>query len=174
MSLIDTSYFIGDLDIAGLSSSHVRARVEAFIDKYEPKFLRLLFGELLYADYVAGIALTGEENEAEKALWTILQSENLKQAIACYVYYYWLRDKETLTTSQGESKPQTENSTQANSIHKQVRAWNEMVENVGIIYNYLDLNYTLYTNWAKSYRYYFHDGYATRQNHFQPINSMNL
>ena len=145
MPLIDASYFIGDLQIANLSSQHVRARVDAFIEDNEAEFLSLLFGPL-YDDYVAGLNL--EDN----TIWTALHTSDLKIAFAAYVYFYWMRDKESITTSLGEAKPEAQNSTPTTSINKQVSAWNKMVKKVERIYNYLDINSATYPNWRRDYR----------------------
>jgi hypothetical protein len=170
MSLIDTSYFTGPIHIGGLSSQHVRAKIEGYIEEYEPQFLSLLFGDVFYAEYVAGLEL--EDN----AIWTALQTEDLKKAIACYVYYYYMRDLETLTTSLGEQKPQTENSTQASGINKQVSAWNSMVIRVRKIYDYLYANTETYPTWDNNYQYGYYDSRSRwiRNDLTNPINTLNL
>lgn len=171
MSLIDTSYFIGPLNIAGLSSQHIRAKVDGFIEIYEPEFLSLVFGALLYADYIAGIA----EDPIDE-IWTALQSAEMKSALACYVYFYYMRDQETTSTTLGETKQQTENSTPVSSISKQVYAWNRMVVLIRKVYDYLDLNNVVYANWTTDYRYGYYDARNVYHKNYliKPINVLNV
>lgn len=170
MPLIDATYFTADRAIAGLSSVNVNARLQAFIEKHEPKFLRDLFGEGLYRAYQAGLA-----TDPVPARWTALQSEALKEAIASYVYYWWLRDRETLTTGIGEVKPQAENSTPASSMGKQVQAWNEMTELVSDIYDALDGDAYTYPEWVGTYRWYYVDATGRRRrNPFAANNTLNI
>jgi hypothetical protein len=55
VSLIDKTYFVGELDIPNWSNANVAARLQLFIDKYEARFLKQLLGNDLYTDFIAGI-----------------------------------------------------------------------------------------------------------------------
>jgi hypothetical protein len=56
MALIDQSYFVGDLTIAGLDRPAVQQRLNLFIDKYEDEFLRNLLGHPLYTAFLNGLS----------------------------------------------------------------------------------------------------------------------
>lgn len=58
MSLIDASYFVGELTIPNTDSQPIAERVQWFIDKYEPQFLQMLLGYPLYKAFVAGMNVT--------------------------------------------------------------------------------------------------------------------
>lgn len=55
MSFIDTSYFVGELNIPNTDQAAVLQRLTWFIAKYEPEFLRKLMGYPLYKAFLAGI-----------------------------------------------------------------------------------------------------------------------
>ncbi len=157
MSLIDKTYFVGELDIANTSNSNVEARLNLFIQKYEAEFLRTLFGLDLYTAYLAGIDVTAPDPVPDE--WIALQVfEGLKNAIACYVYFHYMRDKFTQTVAVGEAKPTAENATIESPAWKITRAWNEMVRWVkeNTLVEYLNTNIDLYPGWVmpESYNYY--------------------
>jgi hypothetical protein len=51
MALIDLTYFIGEINIAGTSRQEIADVVNHMIDKYEIKFLRDVLGIKLYNEY---------------------------------------------------------------------------------------------------------------------------
>lgn len=55
MSLIDQSYFIAEINIAGTSRPEVADTLNALVSKYEPMFLRDVLGIELSALFVAGL-----------------------------------------------------------------------------------------------------------------------
>jgi hypothetical protein len=149
MSLIDKTYFVGELDIANTSNASVEARLQWFIDKYEPEFLLALLGAALYANYIAGIVVTDPDPIPEQ--WIALQDvQGLKEAIACYVYFHYMRDRYTFSTGVGEVKPTAENATQENPSWKITRAWNEMTRWVrsNVIVAFINENVSDYPGWT--------------------------
>ncbi len=145
--LIDQSYFIGEINIPGLTSEDVSGNLDYFISKYETEYLRLALGyplwkalsdsmdpltarfeRLLYGyefenchgnmDYWTGLINTPDE----------IQEGALRKTtpIANYIYYNWSCDNITFTTTIGEVKGKAENSTSASVVQKQSRAYNEM------------------------------------------------
>lgn len=61
MSLIDYTYFKGDLTIAGLDREANVQRLALFIDKYEDEFLRKLLGYPLYKAFINGLSQVSVE-----------------------------------------------------------------------------------------------------------------
>jgi hypothetical protein len=55
MSLIDISYFVGELNIPNTDQQPVRERLDRAILKYEQEFLRKLLGYPLYKTFVTGL-----------------------------------------------------------------------------------------------------------------------
>lgn len=138
--LIDISYFIGERQIANSNTPAVGERLNWFIAKYETQFLKLLLGDSLYAEFVAGLLVDPVETQwadlrdgasyvydDRTYLYSGLRDATAKRSpIADYVYYHYLRDAATQSTGIGEVKTKGENSTATNSMQKQVRAWNDM------------------------------------------------
>ena len=165
MALITSSYFWGDLHIAGLSNtldSNV-AVFNRYVAKYENEYLTKLLGTILYGEFLLGLA-----NPSPLAKWTdlrgkLLDSVLLVSPIANYVYYHYMRNLNTITSQIGEVKPNSENSINASNVHKQVRAWNEMVRLNVKIDTFLTDNNTVYTTYEQDYTEL-----------FELINSLNL
>lgn len=92
--------------------------IQAYIAKYEPRFLRMLLGSDVadnIEDYPAIIAL-------------LAQPDKGTSVIAKYVYFYYSRDHMTFNTVAGEKLKNTENSTRTSPTHRLVRIWNDMVD----------------------------------------------
>jgi hypothetical protein len=66
------------------------------------------------------------------------QNEDLKQALRCYVYYYYWRNNVSFSSSMGEKRGQTQNSSDVPSEQKMRDRWNEMVRLAWCLNNNLD------------------------------------
>ena len=67
-----------------------------------------------------------------------------RSPIANYIYYWYCRDAHTQTASMGEKKSQTEYASDANPGLKMVRAWNEMVDALKYMREFLYANKDAY------------------------------
>jgi hypothetical protein len=164
MTLIDKTYFVGELDIANTGNPNVESRLNKFIEKYEPEFLRILFGDTLYTNYAEGIDVVDPDPVPE--IWVNLQDvEGLKNAIACYVYFHFMRDKFTQTVSLGEVRPKAENASVEDPSWKITRAWNEMVRwiKANTLVEFLNTNIADYPGWVapESYQYWYRGVWRT-------------
>jgi hypothetical protein len=190
MSLIDETYFIGELNLPGLNDDDTVERLQLFIDKYEAKFLKELLGYELYKAF-----LTGVDTRPVDDKWAALKSgsdyvrngrtyrwEGLVQSdtsmIANYVYYYWMRNEVSQTTGIGEVITKSENSTRISPSAKMTRAWNEMVNQVWGAVSFLDTNVSNYPDWSwygeTQTEYWPNYRHARLRDIFYPINSLNL
>lgn len=143
MSIIAPTDFKAENTIAQIETLPVRNLVQSFIDKYEPKFLKELLGLTLYQEFITGL-----EEDPVDPKWISLRDEtDLKAMIVDYVYVYYLRNATTSTTGTSEVKAKNNNSTPVNSIDKQVRAWNEMVNMARLF----DLSTETYPTWRRVY-----------------------
>lgn len=143
MSIIAPNIFKAEINIAQSENQYVDDNIQAFIDKYEPKFMREMFGATFYAEIKAGLL-----EDPIPVKWTELVNEtDLKTMIANYVYYWYKRDETTLSAGISEAKPLAQNASVTNSIDKQVRAWNEMVEMVRLF----DISTATYPLWERKH-----------------------
>jgi hypothetical protein len=166
MSLIDTSYFYGDLSIAQVTEESVETVVKRFIVFYEPALLTNLLGYELYKNYQAGI-LAGTQKYKDirdgkeytnragrfnkwRGLRQTLGSEKFS-LIANYTYYHYLRTLVTQTTATGEKSSNAQNAVGTSSAFKMSRAWNQMVEWNWELVEFLLSNPSDYPEFLKHY-----------------------
>ena len=170
MSIVTTSDFVGQITIAQIEQDNVAATVQRYIDKYEPEYLEKVLGHTLYETYKVQIGLT-----PTNPLYTALRDggvytdwygdqvkyAGIKEAIANYIYYHYIRDNATFTTGSGEKTIEKGNA--VSSVDKQVRAWNEMVRINKQLRAYIYANLSVLGNVSWQYNEMFH-----------PINSLGI
>lgn len=131
MSLIDYTYFTGEYLIQNVSGTNPtvtanKALLDKFIAKYEPIYLKLLLGDTLYDQLIAGLAVTPTPD----VKWTALKAELVDTTaktspIVAYVWNRYWKDQETKSTAMGQSISNKENGFIVSSNQKLVSSWNE-------------------------------------------------
>lgn len=151
---LTAAYFVNELLIPGVSGTTYAevenlATLTATIAKYEPKFLKLLLGEDLYAEYAAAIA-----GNPTSGIWFDLKSQiystspAYESPVANYVYWKFWKSNATVTVKAGETETKSENAQMVSIAAKMVRAWNEMVDQVDEIREWLDDHSSDYPTWG--------------------------
>jgi hypothetical protein len=141
--IVPNDYSGGEQAIAQLSNSGVRENVQAFIDEYEPIFLKELLGTALANEFIAGLAV-----EPIDPKWLSLRDEtDLKPALKSYIYFYYMENLTTTTAGTSEVKTANENSNPASNWDKNVKAWNKMVK----ITRVFDLSTDDYPDYVRPY-----------------------
>jgi len=169
MSIITPNIFVGEITIPQTTNQFENGgQVQLLINKYEPKFLKQLFGVTFYDEFLAGLLI-----DPVPAKWSALKDNpDLQSMIANYVYYWFKRNETTFSGGISELKAKAENAVTVNSVDKQVRTWNEMVEMV----REFDLDIAVYPDWVK-HRYvryrYWSVGCGVPEIYY-PINSLNF
>lgn len=164
MSLIDPSFFDGELNIANTDETSVLSVLQNYIDKYEPAYLKLLLGSTLYASLIAGLAM-----DPVPAEWANLKNQLLVingtskvSPIANYVYFYLTRRSQSGSGGALMTQALYENATVIDSKIETSRVWNEMNKLSFEVYKFIvadpsdygTLPYTLYCygeNWWLEY-----------------------
>lgn len=179
MSLIDLSYFVGELNIPNIDRPAVAEPLNYFIKSNEAKMLRDVLGYPLWKAFTDGIAVGSPEqkwldlrdgkeysyfsNYTEKwdgIKFTVDTEGTMKKSmIANYVYCQWMRDKHTQSAGQGEQKAKQINADNANPDQKIARAWNEMIDWIKSMICYLDRHRETYPEWIKQNRYLLRKNY---------------
>jgi hypothetical protein len=126
--LVAAKDFQGEIAIAQIEQPDVWARVQWFVDKYEPLCLCSLLGDALAEEFITEYPKPEHDEK-----WNNLAAK-LRPIIANIIYYNYQADNETTTTGVGEVDMQGENSTRTTVAYKAVRAWNENVE---LIYDFI-------------------------------------
>ena len=121
--IITTSDFVGDITISGVENTldGVATRLDAAIIKYEPKYLKMILGQILYDEFKLAL-----EQAVVLAKWTELEGY-LKESTAYYIYCKYQEKKGTESTSVGEVISSTENSTRASQDARFATIWNDMI-----------------------------------------------
>lgn len=162
MSLIDQSYFKGELLIPHLTQAVDIAALQLLIDAKESELLTKLLGYELYKLYVAGITAntqkykdirdgkeyTNSSGSLTKWVGLAFTVGTIKKSlIANYVYCCYQINNYTFTTGSGEKK--TDLAINALPEDKVNRAWNEMVSWNVDLYEFLSTNKVDYPEYVK-------------------------
>lgn len=169
---LTSAYFVGELLIPNLTSPTAAgtaniAELQWFIDAYEKEFLEYLLGTELYEEFVAGIAVTptplAKWTNLKNKIYVISGTPTYQSPAAGYVYFFYRRNKFSVTTGSAEVQPSHENATAVSHTAKQVRAWNMMVKQCEAIWEWLeeDTQAAIYTSFSDEFH-----GYLTRINEF--------
>lgn len=164
-NLIDKTYFILDINLPDSKFTDL----DTYIAKYEPEVLKMLLGyelyELMitsptvepYKSLIEGAEYTVQHNgRSQKVKWNGFTNTEFISLIAYYVYYWYNRDKASLTNTVGEVKSKQENSYNATQASKIMNAWSRLEELYGCpgqseliasAYNYLTEKETDFPEW---------------------------
>jgi hypothetical protein len=144
MSLIDKTYFVGDLNID--LGTYGETNLNRIIAKYEKILLIKLFGYTLYKLIAAYNPL--DESATEQRIleiikgkeftldgytykWNGLINTDKESIIAYYVYYYYCKNLISTTTSTGEVQNEHENAVTVDFNRRMQQAWGRMLVLIG-------------------------------------------
>lgn len=141
--IVTSDFFYGPLQIAQISEQSVVDTINDYVNKYEPEFMRALFGyelskELMdpananvqkYKDIIEGSEYTNWYGVPDKwrGLKEVMPGGKFKSAIANFIYCQYTNDQITVTSGTGEKVVKAENAIAASPRDKIARAWNEMI-----------------------------------------------
>lgn len=149
MQIIDVTAFTLELNIANTDTLPVQERVNGFINKYTKKFLNQLYGKEMGTLFVNVLPTLDNTNR----FYALATDSDLQDALASYVYYWYMRDGVSFSSGQGEKRAQASNSTDTEMGYKVSRAWNEMVDYTRNI----EVDAEIFPEYVK-YNWYFADG----------------
>jgi hypothetical protein len=130
MAIIDSSYFVADLSIPNIAGAQPiavqnAATLNSLILIYEKDYLMRLLGSTLYDEFIADLATNEVWALALKA--ELADNTNKISPIACYVWYYWMRNQVSNVSNQGETESKNENSVNVSPGIRMTRAYNRMI-----------------------------------------------
>jgi hypothetical protein len=136
--IIDNTYFIREIS---LPTDQIGAELTSYIERFEPEILTKILGYDLYKQLTAGLANTypeqkwldlrdGCDYEQDEVYyhWRGLTNSTFESIIANYVFYYYTIYGSQFNSVFGLKQVLGENSTQADYRHKQMRVYNQMVD----------------------------------------------
>ena len=167
MSLINSSYFIGEKNVPNKDGADVSVVLNNLIDRYEPEYLKKALGYELFLSFMTGIQVTTpDQRYTDLLIGKDFTGQNGKlnrwagfinvipggaivvayplSPIADYVYWYWLKHNHSQTSGLGEVRSELQNAVRVSPKHKAVKTWNDMVEKTWLLYEFLKVNPTTY------------------------------
>lgn len=129
---IDSSFFIGDIQIPNTDQKATLEKVNYFIEKYEPECLSLVLGTNLYnlllsesslrMDAISlGSTYQNHYDTTTKWIGLVTKRDNL---IANYVYWFFQESSATHTTGVSTIVKKSEFATSVSPAAKMISAWN--------------------------------------------------
>jgi hypothetical protein len=165
---LDQTYFVTPIIVPNLSSLPVQEAVADAVALHGPKMMKQALGLRLYQAYIAGIEAGSDASIASKWLalkngvefenrqgqyleWVGFDSGNPQPTnpVAAYVWFYYQRYVNQAITGAGGAKSQAENATVVVPVNVMVEAWNEMVKQVHVLWQYLELNPDTYPEYSR-------------------------
>ena len=145
--------FQNERSVAQIDYPEVWSSVQGLCNKYEPIFLVRVLGRTLANQITFGLLASSRDeyittqgdlliqvfNDAQMAALY----EKLEQPMANFVYFYWLKKQTTLPFANGQGVLNGEGTTSVNSYMKQVQIWNEMVEGVDELHEWMQGQFTI-------------------------------
>lgn len=145
--LITKDYFIAELNIP-TNNVNVEPALNAFIAKYEKRFLVGLLGGLdYYTGFNTDVAATVPAAIALKDL--LVDADTKVSIIANYTYYWWMRNEHTQNVGLGVVKTDAENAVPVSPNGKLIKAMDEARVMYLDIIDHLKLNYPI-DKWSES------------------------
>lgn len=110
-NLITKAFFVSELDLP-TNNVNVEPALNLFIAEYEPAFFKGIMGEVMAVRFVDEIA-----SDDMKAI-----KDTVLAAAACYIYFKYMGNQESLNTGIGVVKLKSENSSHSTGIYKMTSA----------------------------------------------------
>lgn len=140
--IIDGTYFIGAINIAGLGQRDRQRAMDVFIEQSEPDYLRGVLGVPLYNAFKTGVEADEPQQRWEKLTtgdtyvdangvtqqWTGFINPEKKSPIAYYVFVQYNNGNATTNTVSGEKTNGITGMANQSAHQKNLKAWFEMVE----------------------------------------------
>ena len=148
-SLIDTSYFIGDIEVTNANQGSIKTDLENSIALYEKEVLIALLGYPMYKDLqtAIGAPVSGDkwdklingaefsftlDGETVTLYWEGLKGLSKKSLIAYYTYFMHRRKRASYMAGvQTEVEAEAENANVTSLAEKLQYVWNEFVTMYG-------------------------------------------
>lgn len=131
-ALINSSFFVRDINLVNLTEIRTLERVNSFISKYEPECLKRIFGEALYRKYLSESSQrmtdltfgTGYVSGSNfERYWDGIVHDGNISLVANYVYYYFQKANALQTVGTSTKASKSEAGTSESPADKMIAAW---------------------------------------------------
>ena len=139
--------------IPNLNQEVTRDILTGYIDEFEPKFMRKVFGytnamEIINNPTVSKYQLIINGGEYTDTNGELQYWIGLPTVISDYVYYYYIRGTVISLTSVGYNLGESENSSVVQPVTKPNIVWNHMVDYMVDLTELIEANPTDYPEWT--------------------------
>lgn len=150
MFLTPTDFLTGKYEIS--YGMYDEAKLIAFIERYEPTYLRNLFGVEMYNEFLGDLDANNvplspnfrklyDPFAEDVTLYTQLESRGVLDMLKGFIYFEFCREQINLVTPYGAVKPNSENSTIVNTVFNTMYLkYNEALLTYKAIRDYIYLN----------------------------------
>lgn len=157
--IIDYEHFSGTINLPQTGSSDGKKTIAPYINEFEEEFLKKALGYELWKVFAAGIEGSGTHDQRWIDLlegkeftygsitdkWTGFEST--PSPISQYVYYKFIENNISDTTTAGQALPKNTNAETVSPMRKMVDAWNKMVKLNQTLLSFLNANKDVYPEW---------------------------
>ncbi len=195
MILIDKSFFQDELSLPNIEVQQPATsgvdlalqtvgenNLDVFADKYIIDYLIRLFGRDLAFAFLEGLEeKTGYEFSNDfnsdflsgkwirlKDILVVSYGRYKLSPLACYVYYWLMRDARSKTTQAGEAVSKFDYGDAVSSEYKMVKAWNDMARMTREVYHWFCIHKDYYSE------YYHCNCQKSAYNLMRPINTFGI
>ena len=150
--IVTISDFVGKYQLH--SGTYVTANIQAYIDKYEPKYLRELFGAELYTDFMSDLDQQTNEPKSpnfryvyfpfaeDVNVFQMLVSEGIKEMLLGFIYFEYSKDLQNQMTPYGNVQNKSELSNTVSTLSSTIwTRYNESVRTFMAIRDWMYLNW---------------------------------
>jgi hypothetical protein len=153
--LVNVSDFVGKYQLH--SGTYVSSNIQAYIDKYEPKYLRELFGAVLYSDFMSDLDQQTNEPKSpnfryvyfpfaeDVNVYQMLVSEGIKEMLLGFIYFEYSKDLQNQMTPYGNVQNKSELSNTVSTLSSMI--WTRYNESVR---TFMAIKDWMYLNWDKA------------------------
>jgi len=152
-NLIDTTFFVGEINIPNTSKPEVAESLELFIAKYEEELLLKLLGYELYKAYKDDPSerrftdLVSGTKEWRGLVYAISPTVD-GSLIAYYVYTWWLKDKHVWNSGVGTVRAKGDATEVMPISLKMTEVWNMFSHQVTEFCTFMEVNKVDYPEWS--------------------------
>ena len=180
-SLINSSFFIRDINLVNTTKPEVLERITSFIRKYEPECLQKILGYPLYklfltessarmTDLLYGADYIDELGNLEK--WQGLVHDTDISLIADYIYYFIQEADAKKTTGVSTAAMKTAAAESVSPMDKMINAWNFFSSETKSMISFLWMQKNISNE--RVYPEFTAHQYLKTKNLSRPINSFNF
>lgn len=182
-NLIDSSFFIRNINLINVSKTEIAERITSFIDKYEKECLLKVLGYPLYTLAIAGSWAVGRMKDIKDGSdwvdcygvtqhWQGLVHDTNISLLANYIYFYIQEASAVQTTGVNSAVPKGQNSQVVSPAEKMCNAWSffskETYDLISFLWNKKD------ESGVRVYPEFTESQYTKTKSFSRPINSLGI